>query len=189
MNITIKRISKKGQAIDGTLYIDGLRICDTAENAEYCLNPGTYPVVRHKCTFRGRNVPAIVLPTESKDTICNRCMVCKKPSCVCNNSTPHKGGDGGGLLFCPQITMGNGVYNRKDGSILVGTCIVPGCLKHIKEPFENICERLRKLDDRGSEVTLTIIDQIPEPVSPTLTPYKMGEQILNQMHTRKLACE
>lgn len=65
----------------------------------------------------------------------------------------------------------------------------PGCLKHIKESFENIYERLRKLDDRGSEVMLTIIDHIPEPVSPTLSPFKMGEQILNQMHTRKLACE
>lgn len=182
MNITIKRISKKGQAIDGTLYIDGLRICDTAENAEYCLNPGTYPVVRHKCKQKARFVP-VILSGSCSDRECLEgcCSRCKKLDFVTNNSNMP--------CFCPQITMGNGVYNRKDGSILVGTRIAPGCLKHIKEPFENICERLRKLDDRGSEVTLTIIDQIPEPVNTTLTPYVMETRVISQMHTRKLACE
>ena len=149
MNITIKRFSKRSQAIDGTLYIDGIRICDTAENAESCLRPGTYPVIRHKCRQKARFVPVILSDNcpdrERLEAYCRRCK--RLRYVTCNSSMP---------CFCPQITMGNGVHNRKDGSIITGTRIVSGCLKQSKEPFENICERLRKLDGRGSEVTLTI---------------------------------
>lgn len=159
MIITLERIRKTGVAIDGRLYMDGSPICDTAENAEGCLPTGFYPIVRHRCKQYGRFVPMIVANVSklqgfeahgAYEILEPKCSECPKLKFVCNN-TPLP-------CFCPQIKAGNGIFNRKDGSIIVGSRIAPGCLKLPKQPFENLCERLRKLDSRGS-VTLLKIDQ------------------------------
>lgn len=184
MQIVIKRIRIKGEAIDGHLYIDGSKICDTAENAEYCLKPGTYPVVRHKCKQYARFVPAILSGSiETQESLSAFCEHCQKLDLVFSNTTLP--------CFCPQIKMGNGIHNRKDGSILVGKYICPGCLSHPKAPFENLCERMRKLNGRGSEITLTIEEHYPAPVvkDPPMTVFEMGTRVLSQMHTRHLCCE
>ena len=55
-------------------------------------------------------------------------------------------------MLCP----GNGVYNREDGSIIVGEYLVPGCLKHSRFTFDNLYDRIRKNLERGKAVTLTI---------------------------------
>lgn len=173
MNILIKRILKKGQTIDGTLYIDGVRICDCAENAESAISAGTYPVIRHKCKQYARFVPVILVGDHSSnEALCNCCETCEKLKFVCNNTTLP--------CVCPQIKLGNGIYNRADGSIIVGTRIVPGCMKHSKEPFENICERIRKLDGRGSEILLTIEEHyLPDKKHPTL--YEACQDWLNRV--------
>ena len=77
-----------------------------------------------------------------------RCDHCPKLEFVCNNTTMP--------IYCPMLKPGNGIYNRADGSIILGTYIAPGCLKNSKEPFESLCERIRKLSSRGSEISLTI---------------------------------
>ena len=144
MNITITRKSRKAEALDGILSIDGEKLCDTAEHSATALPEGTYRIVRHKCKQYGRFVPFIVTDALSKPP----CESCKKLKFVsCNSTMP---------CICHQIKMDNGIYNRADGSIIVGTHIVPGCLMRSKEPFENLCERIRKLSFRGSEITLTI---------------------------------
>lgn len=174
MNITIKRFSKKGQAINGTLYIDGLRICGCAENADYCLPPGTYQVVRHKCKQKARFVP-VILPNAdaNRSYLQNGCCRCKRLDFVsCNTSMP---------CFCPQIAIGNGVLKRTDGSIIVGTQLAPGCLGHSKSAFDALYERIRKNVERGNEVQLIIEERYPKPVSKELTLYEMGCQILNLM--------
>lgn len=177
MIITIKRIRKKTETIDGKLYIEGMRICDCAENAKSAIKAGTYPVVITKCQFHGRKMPCILLPDQNQPP----CKLCSKTGCIGINSTPHKGGDGGGLLICPQIKAGNGVYHREDGTIIVGEYIAPGCLKHPKEAFNTIYDRLRKSAERGHEITLVIEEHYPKPHNRELTNYELGTRILNQL--------
>ena len=52
--------------------------------------------------------------------------------------------------------MGNGVHGRTDGSVLMGTLIVPGCMKHTRMPYAQLSERLRKAVGRGIAVTLVV---------------------------------
>lgn len=55
-----------------------------------------------------------------------------------------------------NIRFGNGVYNIRDSSILVGTYISPGCLSHSRAAFDTLYQRIRKSIERGNQVTLTI---------------------------------
>ena len=151
MNITITRKSRKAEAVDGILSIDGVKLCDIAEHSATALPAGTYRIVRHKCKQYGRFVPLITSLTPNLSPLIPDCTKCKKLEFVSNNSTMP--------CICHQIKIGNGIYNRADGSIIVGTNIVPGCLMHSKVPFDNLSERIRKLSSRGSEITLTIINQ------------------------------
>lgn len=186
MKIVIKRISKTGDAIDGHLYIDGMKICDCAENAKSCLKAGTYPVVRHKCKQYARYMPVILdnnasVHPDIKPTPTLKCDTCPKCDLVFNNTAMP--------CRCPMIKMGNGVHNREDGSIIIGSNICPGCLKLSKAPFEMICERMRKLDGRGCEITVTIINNFQVPPFDLLTPYEIGTRIIKQMGGRKVCCE
>lgn len=177
MNIIIKRIRKKPDTIDGHLYIDGRHICDTAENAHHCLPAGRYPIIIHKCHFRARKMPLVMIGTKEK--LNARCNICKKPETVSINSTPHRGGVGGGLLYCPMLCPGNGIHHRTDAAILVGTYLAPGCLTHPRSAFDALYERIRKSSSRGHDITLEIIEDYPMPPAP-LTNYQLGCQILKQ---------
>lgn len=167
MIITIKRYRKKTETIDGQLYIEGICICDCAENAKSAIKAGIYPVVIAKCQQHARKQPCIVgngLP---------KCSTCNKLEGVSNNTDMP--------LFCPQITCGNGVYNRKDGAIIVGTYLAHGCLAHPQKAFKAIYDRLRKSAERGHDITLEIVEAYPKPISNDLTPYQMGQKVLAQM--------
>ena len=163
MNITITRKSRNAEALDGILSIDGFKLCDTAEHCATALAEGTYRIVRHKCKQYGRKMLRLEAATLSNPVrsagvtkqesefwleASTRCDHCPKLEFVCNNTTMP--------IYCPMLKPGNGIYNRADGSIIVGTYIAPGCLKNSKEPFESLCERIRKLSSRGSEISLTI---------------------------------
>ena len=58
--------------------------------------------------------------------------------------------------YCPQLKIGNGVYNRPDGSIIVGKYHVPGCVLHSKDAYDPLYQRIRKSIERGNQVVLTI---------------------------------
>ena len=66
--------------------------------------------------------------------------------------------------FCPQIKDGNGIHNRWDGSILVGSLTDPndptrnchGCLLHPQAAFDNLFDRIRMSVSRGHEIELII---------------------------------
>ena len=60
--------------------------------------------------------------------------------------------------FCGQIKVGNGVYGRHDGSIIVGTLAAPGCIVSPRSAFDLIFERIRKNIERGKCVSLKISD-------------------------------
>ena len=130
MHILITRYRYKPATIDGQLSIDGIRICDCAENAHTALPPGTYSITIVHCRQYARKMPLITPISNQSSVINNR--------------------------VCPMLCPGNGVYNRKDGSILVGEYLVPGCLKHSRFTFDNLYDRIRKNLERGNKVTLTI---------------------------------
>lgn len=166
MNIVITRYRKTSETIDSRLTIDGMRICDCAENAKSAIKAGIYPVVITKCKQHARKQPCVVVNGSPK------CNTCNKLECVSNNSNMPQ--------FCPQICQGNGVFKRTDGAIIVGKYLAPGCLTHPKEAFESIYERIRKSIERGHELTLTIVENYPKPPRHEFTNFEMGQQILRQ---------
>ena len=130
MHIHITRHRLKPETIDGQLSIDGIRICDCAENAHTALPPGTYSITIVHCRQYARKMPLITPISNQSSVINNR--------------------------ICPMLKPGNGVYHREDGSIIVGEYLVPGCLKHPKTAFANLFDRIRKSAERGHAITLTI---------------------------------
>ena len=148
MNIKITRYRQKPETIDGQLSIDGIRICDCAENAHTALPPGTYPIAIVPCRQYARKMPVVAKPIAHCSQLTSHCSSChRRPSVGINTKLPH---------VCPMLKPGNGVYHREDGSIIVGEYLVPGCLKHSKTAFDNLYDRIRKNIERGNEVTLTI---------------------------------
>ena len=162
MNIELRRIRHRPETIDGQILIDGLRVCDCAENAHHCLPKGTYQIAVIKCRQHARKMPVIndndndndneKLPSpslssslSSSSSLCSSCP--RRPSVGINTKLPR---------VCPMLKPGNGVYHREDGSIIVGEYLVPGCLKHPKTAFDNLYDRIRKNLERGNPVTLTI---------------------------------
>ena len=77
-----------------------------------------------------------------------KCERCPKMDFICNNSTLP--------IYCPQIKIGNGVYNRTDGSIIIGERVVWGALIHSAEHFNRLIDRLDKAQNRGELITVTI---------------------------------
>ena len=130
MNIELRRNRHRTDTIDGQIRIDGQRVCDCAENAHHCLPEGTYSITIVHCRQYARKMPLITPISNQSSVINNR--------------------------VCPMLCPGNGVYNREDGSIIVGEYLVPGCLKHSRFTFDNLYDRIRKNLQRGKEVTLTI---------------------------------
>jgi len=165
MNIKITRYQRIGNSIDGHLTIDeSLRLCDTAENRFSALPEGSYPIRIVKCKQYGRKM--ICLHTEPP------CQQCDKIAEVSGN-TPMP-------CFCPMLKPGNGIHNRNDGSIILGTYIAPGCLKHPKRAFNALYERIRKSASRGHELTLEIAEAYP-PQAPPLTLYEACQDWLKRM--------
>lgn len=148
MELQLIRTKHRGESLEGLLKVDGEKLCDTAENIVGSLPPGTYHIARHFCKQYNRFVPRILKPGETREQLETFCRACPKIKGASNNTILK--------MYCPQLKMGNGIHHRDDGSIILGTTIVPGCLKDTREPYENLSERLRKLAGRGSEVTLTI---------------------------------
>lgn len=171
MNIKIIRNKISKDVIDGQIYIDGMHICDCAENANSVLKAGTYPVVIIKCKQHGRKMP-VILPSQG-NSLDDQCKACKKLHYVCNN-TPMP-------CVCPQLCPGNGVNNRTDGAIIVGKHVTHGCLSHPQPAFYTLYQRIRKNIERGHDVTLVIEERYQKPQSKELSNFEMGIKILVQL--------
>ena len=140
MIITIKRIRQTAETIDGHLIIDGTRICDTAENAKSALPEGCYEVSLIKCKQYRKKVICL-----KSHPICESCP---QLEWVFYDTTLP--------CYCPMLKIGNGVYNRPDGSIIVGKYLVPGCVLHSADAYNPLYQRIRKSIERGNKVVLTI---------------------------------
>ena len=145
MKVEIRRTARpeqhQGDSLSGQLVIDGTYICDTEENAKTALPAGEYPIIRHHCKQYGRFMPVIGEPH------CEYCKQLQDDDMNLNTTMP---------CYCPMLKPGNGVHLREDGSIILGTRIIPGCLKHPLQAFDPLAERIRKAISRGNEVTLKI---------------------------------
>lgn len=152
MNIELRRIRHRPETIDGQIWIEGLKVCDCAENATSAIPVGTYPIILVKCKQYSRKMIKIQFTDNSRAIHGNSrsqenpCESCAKLEFVCNNTTLP--------VYCPQIKPGNGVFKRLDGSIIVGKYIVPGCLSHPKQAFDALYDRIRKNIERGNPVYL-----------------------------------
>ena len=141
MNIEITRQSHSRYAIDGELRISGMKVCDTAENINFHLPPGTYPIRIVPCRQYHRKMPCIII----NEPDCSRCP--KLKSIYSNTALPK---------VCPQIKIGNGVNNREDGSIIIGERITSGAIAHPAPHFNRLIDRLEKAVKRKEEITLSI---------------------------------
>lgn len=190
MNISIirYRLKEATNSIDGTLYIDGSRICDTAENAQFHIPVGTYAIEATKCQVQKRNIPVINLHAD----VCRNCEACalvadknEKASLEIINAIHQvmERGEAEGkpeevymqearameaslpkhaprdpMPFCPQIKAGNSAWYETDSGIIVGQYLQPGVVIKSRPMFEAIYERIRKNLERGAEVTVTITE-------------------------------
>lgn len=141
MNIELIRKHIKPETTDGQLYIDSQKVCDCAEHTPTSLPPGTYPIRIHRCKHYRRKMPCVMVGELN-------CASCPSMEYCGNNSTLPK--------YCPQIKIGNGVYNRTDGSIIIGEYLAPGCMKHPIEYFNRLIDRLDKCQNRKEPINLTI---------------------------------
>ena len=153
MKIELRRIKRTAEVrcaepvevIDGHLFIDGIKICDTAENANGALPEGEYRVTIAYCKQYKRKV---LILSSSSSSLSLSCEACEQLKWVFYDTTLP--------VYCPQLKIGNGVYNRPDGSIIVGTHIVPGCLLRSKDAYDPLYQRIRKSIQRGNQVSLII---------------------------------
>ena len=171
MNIVITRTRRTIDAIDGTLFIDGEYVCDTAENRQTALPAGDYRVVRHYCKQYKRFMPIITAMSDEQRAVSSKCHVeklashgslliaqCSQLTARCEQCEQLTEVSLNTLMpcHCPMLKPGNGVCNRTDGSIILGTHICPGCLKQPLQAFEPLVERIRKISKRKTGITLRI---------------------------------
>ena len=147
----ICRTDSAGEAINGKLHFDGQCICDTVENRLTALPAGDYRLVRHYCKQYARFMP-VVVKAESGAWVQleTRCAQCEPREDVSLNTLMP--------CVCPMLKPGNGVHNRHDGSIILGTALVPGCLKHPLDTFYPLAERIRKAIKRKTVISLKIVE-------------------------------
>ena len=64
------------------------------------------------------------------------------------------------LVEAPGICLvhGNGIYGSRDGRILLGLFLVPGCIKHSYYHFKLLYDRINAALRRGHEVILRLTE-------------------------------
>lgn len=142
LEITIIRTRVRSHTTDGYLSIAGKQVCHTAENTEHSIPAGTYSIQFATCQQYGMKMPLILT---SQPHHCSKCIRRKLGSI--HGNLP---------CFCPMIKVGNGVYNRTDGSIIVGDHLQPGILLHSGNAFEKLYQRIKKAVQRQNDIQLTI---------------------------------
>ena len=149
MNITLQRINIKGEITEGKLVIDGLTICDTLENSYSNLAPGHYRIHLHKCRQHARKM-LLLTPICNHSSIIDNCSLCKSRHYVGINTAMPR--------FCPMLKPGNGIHNRRDGSILIGRRRCMGLLINTRKVFDALYARLRMTCKRNNEIIINIIN-------------------------------
>ena len=166
MKIIINRNEQTKAAIAGSLYINGQYICDTAENRQTALPAGQYRIIRHYCHQYNRFMPLVQRLEFNEERLSIKefrsTLNFQRSTFNCSHCPPQKTEDKEVSLntlmpcHCPMLKPGNGVHHREDGSIILGTQVIPGCLSHPLQAFEPLAERIRKAIKRNKVITLVI---------------------------------
>ena len=120
-------------ATHGTLSIEGNTLCHTTEHTLHRPPTGLYRIELHHLRSQRRKVPVLI--------------AVNNPGRIARVGASQ-----------PYIGIGNGIYHRHDGCILVGTYVAPGCLKQGRAPFMLLYDRINKALRRGHEVMLRITE-------------------------------
>lgn len=139
-------------ACDGRLIIDEKHVCDTVEHSFYRIAEGTYRIALHYNKELGRKVPVLIPMTHAHDASAASTLSAAPSNAqsVALPTTPSA------ALPVAFLSMGNGIYNVHDSRIILGTHIIPGCVKHSYESFKLLYDRINNSIRRGNNVTLMI---------------------------------
>ena len=148
MTISINRTLVKGEITEGLLTIDGKHLCSTLENTYSRLDPGEYHITLVKCKHYSRKMICVVHNPPSANEMKEKCESCVMTGEAYSNTLLPKP--------CPMLKIGNGVHNRHDGSILVGTRGCRGMIVRSKDAFDPLYERIRKNIERGNDIVLKV---------------------------------
>ena len=142
INIILQRVRSTRYGLDGELFINNIKICDTVENTAYCLDEGEYKIELKKCKHHLRHMPVIMI---KRQPVCEDCVLAKMKSG--NMPMPCR---------CPQITTGNGLCGHRDGAIIVGEAVCHGVVIHSRAAFDSVYGQIIKYVRREQKVVLTI---------------------------------
>lgn len=179
MKIIITRTNIKEHTTDGFLMIDGQQICHTAEATATMLPPGKYQIHICKCGRMARKMPIVsITPTQQQCQLCREAVIDRirakmeiydlLEEAIRDNCPESKLRQLEKVLDddlrmnhsymsrCPQIKVGNGVYNTTDGAILVGRFLQPGIVIRSREVFDRLYERMKKSISRGHKIIVVI---------------------------------
>ena len=133
--------------MDSEVYLDGALFCQASESMVNLVPWGRYRVILHPCKQYHRDVPAVEIRPMCKRQWLDRCRYCMSRGRAV--MSPHRNLRG----YCPQLKDGNGVYNRTDGSIILGERVVPGVVRRSEQYFTRLVEHLQQA---GGKATLII---------------------------------
>ena len=158
--VLVRKLLERG-SIMGTLSHDGEVVCDTLEREGGCLAPGEYRVEIGKCKLASRKMPLITVVGDVADASDAHCSVVPDAS-VCQRCHEerlrHEMGqlDEMQALPCAMMQPGNGVFNLRQGSILLGEAHAPGYMLRSQKLFLQFYDRIYTAIWRGKEVRLVI---------------------------------
>lgn len=135
MKIIITRHRHTRYGMDGTLSINGMRICNTCEHPDSFLPSGKYKILITRNNQLRRKVPTILPPTTKVVPPSRK------------------------LRKAPIIRIGNGPFSLLNGSIIIGKTYLAGVLVESATHFDRLIDRLDKAQRRGEAITLTIKHQ------------------------------
>lgn len=164
-----RKVLERG-ALMGKLSVEGVKICDTLERKGGELEPGEYLVVIGRCRLLARKMPFLLrVPDEDDEAatveqaeaavpameqapcaaICQRCLEERKGHVMGQLDEVH-------ALPCQMMQPGNGVFNLRQGGILVGEAHAPGYMLKSQEQFLQLYGRIQKAISRGKRVICNI---------------------------------
>lgn len=176
LNFDLTRKVLERGALMGHLTVEGVKVCDTLERKGGELEPGTYQVMVSKCVLQARKM-LFLEPVDDEDSaeldsaeldsaeldsatacvveqapcksICQRCLEERKTHEMAHLAELH-------AIPCRMMQPGNGVFNLRQGAILVGEAHAPGYMLKSQELFLALYGRIQKAISRGKKVVINV---------------------------------
>ena len=141
LELEIERFATYRSAVHGRLWIDGQYVCDTLENAPFCLQEGSYSLSLEYVASKERKMLVVGGKPHSL-MVDNPCMLEDTPCML--EDTP-----------C-MLVASNGPFTLKSGSISVGECYHLGYILHCAKVLDLLFMRVRISLSRGRVARISI---------------------------------